>query len=180
MLGGEEVALSRGEVYVDSDAEASGSLTVATAVGLVREVGTRFSVALDGGTLAVRVRDGKVVLESPDEDLPVVAGEELTRDDDGQVARRPLPPSDPSWEWVVRTALPFELEGRTVAEYLDWLSRETGWRVAYASDRASRAASSTVLHGSLAGDDPRETLEAVLPSADLAYRLDGPVLYVGE
>jgi ferric-dicitrate binding protein FerR (iron transport regulator) len=180
LLDAARVSLARGEVYVDSGAGAPGSLEVATAVGVAREVGTRFSVALEDGTVAVRVRDGRVVLESGADRMSVPAGEELVRSEDGEAARRELPPSDPSWDWVVRSAPPFEIEGRTVADYLRWLSRETGWTVEYATPAAAAAASEAVLHGSLTGDDPRDTLDAVLPSADLAYRLADGVLLVGE
>ena len=175
---GERVELARGGVYVSSEPKAPGALAVATALGLAREVGTRFAVELDGEQLAVRVRDGSVVLERDGERLAVPAGEELIRSASGEIARRPLPASDPSWEWVVATAPPFELEGATAAEYLAWIARETGWRVVYDSSEAARSASAAELHGSIAGDDPRDTLETVLPTADLAYRLEGDVLHV--
>jgi ferric-dicitrate binding protein FerR (iron transport regulator) len=178
LAAAERVELARGGVYVSSEPEAPGALAVATALGLAREVGTRFAVELDGEQLAVRVRDGSVVLESDDERFAVPAGEELTRSARGEIARRPLSASDPSWEWVVATAPPFDLEGATAEEYLAWMARETGWQVVYDSSETARAASAAVLHGSLDGDDPRDTLEMVLPTADLAYRLEGGVLHV--
>lgn len=186
----DRVELARGEVYVASEAGAAGNLAVATALGLAREIGTRFAVELrdpmgaavggapDQAELSVRVRDGAVVLERDGDRQAVSAGEELVRAADGTTARRPLPASDPSWEWTLKAAPPFELEGRAVAEYLAWIERETGWRVVYGSSGAASAAASTILHGSLAGDDPRETLDAVLPSADLRYRLEGATLHV--
>lgn len=65
-----------------------------------------------------------------------------------------------------------DIEGRTSGEYLDRVGRERGVAVAYADGRAERVARSAVLHGTLLGPTPLDTLAAVLPGCGQRSRLD--------
>ena len=69
---------------------------------------------------------------------------------------------------------PFDFDGRTLGEVIAWAERESGRRI----EGPSPAALSTVLHGSLPGLTPEQTLAAVLPSCGLALREAGAALRV--
>jgi hypothetical protein len=61
----------------------------------------------------------------------------------------------------------FNIEGRTLAEFLRWASRETGLDLLYVSDVAEREAVGTVLRGSIEGLRPDESIAAVVSTTGL-------------
>ena len=75
-------------------------------------------------------------------------------------------------------AAPFALEGATVPAFLNWVSREQGWRWEYASPAARRLAERAVLHGSIDGLTPEDALLAVLPASGLTASRQGDRLIV--
>jgi len=73
---------------------------------------------------------------------------------------------------VARAAPRFELEGKSLGSFLDWIENEGGWTVAFASAALERSARSTVLHGSVEDMSTTEALEAILPTCGLVPRVD--------
>lgn len=177
-----EVALDRGAVYLDVHrASARSPIAVETPLGTVRHLGTQFEVRLLGGggdqgqpdTLRVRVREGRVAVERRGVVTEASAGAELTLHADGSIARSVTPAEAPVWSWTQQIAPEFRIEGRTLASYLTWVSRETGMMIRYADDELEARASRTVLHGTIAGLTPEESLAVVLPSCGLAHTRAG-------
>ncbi|HEX5760947.1 MAG TPA: hypothetical protein VF121_17300, partial [Thermoanaerobaculia bacterium] len=66
--------------------------------------------------------------------------------------------------------------GATLAEYLGWLARETGWRVVYEDPSLAALAGTIRLHGTIAGMVPDESASVVLPGSGLAWDLEGGTL----
>jgi ferric-dicitrate binding protein FerR (iron transport regulator) len=176
-----DVELIAGRVYVETNplsavavAKAEGtdageSLQVHTAFGDVRDVGTRFEVRVGDGRLRVRVRDGEVIVNAGQNSARAGRGMEISTGARG-LETRPIPSYGSNWAWVTKTAPPFTLAGRTLAEFLDWVSRETGYTVTL-EGKAAVAASTTVLQGSIDGLTPGEALDVVLPSTGLEHRV---------
>lgn len=167
------VRLDRGAVYVDSGGARAEGIVVETALGDVREIGTRFEVRLapeDGVALVVSVREGRVAVEGVRE---VAAGERLELAGDGTVTVRPLAAADPAWSWIAAAAAAFEIEGRTLGELLARYSIETGRPARFADAGLEAEAAGVVLHGSVAGLDPDEVLEAAVAGAGLRLVRDG-------
>lgn len=173
LISDDELALDRGAAYVEtSGAAASGAtVMVRTALGTVRDIGTRFQVRASPEALRVSVREGVAAIEHRGRAHSAPAGTGLTMDDDGNVTSRPVPPFDAEWDWVQEVAPPFDLEGRRLGEYLAWIGKETGLRIEYADASIPADASSVLLHGSVEGLRPDETLEAVLPTCGLRHRI---------
>ena len=171
--------LDRGTVYVDSDPERAGhSVVVVTEFGNIRHVGTQFEVARNVASLDVRVREGEVSIESGNGSLPAVAGEALLVRADRRVERRRIATSGAGWAWIGTMAAPFALEGSSVPAFLHWVSREEGLRWEYGDAAARRVAERAVLHGSIEGLTPAETLLVVLPAAGLTATRDGERLVI--
>jgi hypothetical protein len=105
-------------------------------------------------------------------------GEELTVDERGNVLRRLVPVHGALWEWAAALAKPFELEGRGLRDFLDWICDENGWHLRFTDAAVEAKAATTILHGSIQGLTPEEALAAVLPTAGVKYRLEGGVLTV--
>jgi hypothetical protein len=174
------LSLSRGAVYVDSGTRSArrSPLAVRTEMGTVRDVGTQFEVRLEDDTLQVSVREGAAHLTHGGRPFEIRAGTRLRVNMEGSAETRPLAAGDSDWSWILAIAPPFDLEGRTLSEYLDWVSRETGWRVQFAEPSIEQAAVRETLHGSIQGLRPDETPAAVLPTCGLRHRLTGGTLVV--
>ncbi len=173
------IFLEEGAVYVDSaGAEPGTAVEVHLPLGVVREVGTQFEVRIVDDGLRVRVREGAVDVEIDGVRHPAPAGEEITVGGDGTVVRSEVPSWGEGWSWILLSAPPFDLEGRTVAEMLDWVARETGWRVSYADAGLAAEAGGIVIHSSVEGLRPDEAPGLVLPSSGLDFELGGGELVV--
>lgn len=178
--GPARATLARGRVYVDTGEHgatpgkgtAAPRMLVATAFGEAVDIGTQFEVRVGEASLGVRVRSGRVEVRPQDlreglaSDLVVDSGSGIEVFADGRVERSEVDATDGTWDWSGRLAAPFELDGATLAAYLDWLRRETGWTVRFESAAARTEAETVRLRGSsTAGLLPAETVELVLPSA---------------
>jgi FecR-like protein len=173
--------LDGGAVYVDS--QGGRPVRVETPWAQVTERGTQFEVRVSSGGVRVRVREGAVELAGGegagrDGSWEATAGAELLLASDGRLSRGTVPPHDQAWEWVQQIAPSFRLEGSTLGEFLAWVGRETGWRVAWADPARAAAAAAAVLHGSVDGLPPEQALAAVLPTCGLADRRDGETVVV--
>jgi hypothetical protein len=170
--------LAAGAVYFDSSSDANPShLVVQTAYGTARDVGTRFEVRL-AEAMVVRVRDGRVAIASHGVSQVAAAGEELVVHDDGSMERREIAVYGPGWEWVLAAAGPFAVEGRTVPELLDWVTRETGWQVRYADEELAAKAREIVLHGRMGTLRPDQAPFVLLAGAGLEGKLQGDTLNI--
>jgi ferric-dicitrate binding protein FerR (iron transport regulator) len=172
------VALERGAVYVDSDPRAPGApIAVSTPLGTVRHVGTQFEVRLleaepGGGAAALRVtvREGAVEIGQRGRSFEAAAGAEVTLRADGGLERQESAAQGPTWDWTQRAAPAFAIEGRSLATFLDWVSRETGLGWRGADPGLERVLRETVLHGSIDGLTPEEALAEVLAGSGLRHR----------
>ncbi len=183
LAAADTLVLRRGAVYVDSrGAGASGvGFEVETKLGKVREIGTQFEVRLANGDeplLRVRVREGSVALERDAGRDTAAAGEELSLRRSGAATRARIAADAADWRWAIAAAPPFAIEGARLGEFLDWLARETAWRVVYADADLERAARGIVMHGATVGLSPEEAVAVVLASSGLEYRLEGGVLRI--
>ncbi|MFQ5877021.1 MAG: FecR family protein [Acidobacteriota bacterium] len=172
--------LSHGAVYVDSwgSPGAAQRIEVRTRLGVVRDIGTRFEVRVLERGLRLRVREGAASLERDGRSHPALEGVQLTVGEDGGVTAREVPVYGPEWDWILRVTPPFELEGSTLRDYLDWLAGETGLRVRLADRAVEDEASTVILHGSVEGLRPDETPSAVLPTCGLRHRVVGDLLVI--
>jgi len=169
--------LEYGAVYLDTGAESSAAVKVRTSYGVATDVGTQFEVRLGAESLRLRVREGEVRLAASGETLAAKAGVALTVHDDGSVERQDVAIHGEAWEWILQAAPSFELEGRSVAEALDWIVRETGWELRFADPELRREVRTIVAHGSLQGVPPHQAPELVLLGSGLAYGVaDGTLL----
>lgn len=177
VLSPTSVALERGRLYVDSGPTA-GSMEIHTDAGLIRDIGTQFEVRAREGAVRVRVREGKVILNTEAQSHEIGAGGQLEVDAAGAVTRGKIATHGESWDWVTAIAPLLELEGLSAHEFLDWAARESGWELRFADQDLQRSAESIVLSGSTKGLTIHEALDAVLPTCRMAHQVDDGVLLV--
>ena len=171
--------LISGAVYVDSGNEPGArALEVRTPWGIARDIGTRFEVRINGSALRVRVRDGLVRLSQDRQSHDAKPGEELTLNANGSVVRRSVPVFGAEWAWAFALARPFDLEGRSLRDFLDWITSENGWRLRFADSAVEQKSLTTILHGSILGLTANEALSAVLSTSGVEHSLEDGVLLI--
>ena len=178
------VVLERGAVYVDSAGGAN--VEVRTALGVVRDIGTRFEVRLlpapgagDDPILRVRVREGSVELEQGDATYLVVAGEELQAHAGGGVERGASQVCGEHWDWALETAPAPDVAGRPLKEFLDRASEEACWTVRYVDQATAQVAAGAILHGDVEGLTLIEAAAMVLDGSGLGFQLEDGDFVVG-
>jgi len=174
------INLDAGAVYVDSGAGsgADSPLEIRTRLGIVRDVGTQFQVRVNPAGVQVSVRQGVARVERGSASHDATAGIELSLENNGSLTSRSIPTTGGEWEWILGLASSFHLEGNPLGSYLDWVARETGLRVEYLDSSVEADAKPVILHGSIDGLRPEESLKAVLPTCGMAYSIEGDVLKV--
>jgi ferric-dicitrate binding protein FerR (iron transport regulator) len=176
LTSADSAELVSGMLYFDSENRRAGAeFSVTTPLGTVRDVGTQFVVRVEGerAGLDVGVRDGRVMLTTLAAADTAAAGERLVAAADAAAIRREVMPTfGGDWDWAEELAPPFEIDGRTVDEFLTWFARQTGRNVVFGSAEAERLARETRLNGSI-DLEPMQKLSAVLATTDLTYALDG-------
>jgi ferric-dicitrate binding protein FerR (iron transport regulator) len=173
LVGGDEAELLAGVLYFDSEAQRASEFAVLTDLGRVRDIGTQFLVRLDDERLDVGVRDGFVnVIRGATSDT-AGAGERLVATQATNDLRRDsVPTFGGDWEWAERLAPPFDINGRTLGEFLAWFEAQTGRTVVFADAAVERSMRPALLSGSIELP-PMQKLSAVLATNGLTYVLDG-------
>lgn len=171
------IELQAGALYVDASAVATTvPLTVQTAAGAVRHVGTQYQVRTVAGRMngiEVSIREGRVEIASNYGTNTGVAGERVGVTTAGGIERSGLSSYDASWQWATRVAPPFDIADRSLSAFLEWVARETGRELVYDSPAVQRAAAGLELFGSIAQLDPDTALAAVLSTTKFR-RLQSP------
>lgn len=170
------VRLLHGALYFDSTPYGAagpvpGSIVIETPRGRISHLGTQFLASVAGETVRLQVREGEVRIAGRGVDLAVDAGEAVSIGADGDVERLALDSWGTDWQWAADIAPELEFAGRTTAEVLDWIARETGYRVRYGSSEA-RALAASEPRGieSLA---PMPALRTIPYITSLGYTIEG-------
>lgn len=182
------VYLREGQVYFDSTPSNliagahnadPGSFVIATAYGRVTHIGTQFVTGVDDKMLKVSVREGRVDVEGRYYQRTAERGQQL------QFAGRQQPQTlsfdeyGDAWNWVAERSPVVDVDGRTLPEFLNWVSRELGREVVY-SDEARKIAmdpETNKLVGSVL-DEPTEALRMRMLTAGLHAQFDEGVINV--
>ncbi|HEY3176749.1 MAG TPA: FecR family protein [Candidatus Polarisedimenticolia bacterium] len=181
VVSGAALDLAQGRVYVDTrlTTDPLRRIEIRTEFGVLRDIGTRFEVRVQDAELRVRVRQGIVRLDRKAGSHDVQSGAQLNVKPGGGLAWGNVTPYGEEWSWILEAAPAFELEGRVLSEFLDWISSETGLSVTFTDQSIEREAHRIVLHGSVAGVRPDQAPGVVLPTCGLGHRVVGDTLIVG-
>jgi ferric-dicitrate binding protein FerR (iron transport regulator) len=171
--------LKKGKVYVDTGGQvASRGMLVVTEAATVTDIGTQFEVQFRDGDCRVRVREGAVLLQRGELRKRGIAGEQINIDARGTVTSSAVAPNDPEWHWIHALASAPDIDEQPLSVLLDWVARESGVKVRYATPAVERKANATILHGSIQRLDPFQALEVMLATTDLRHEVlsDGTIL----
>ncbi|MDA8017291.1 MAG: FecR family protein [Thermoanaerobaculia bacterium] len=179
LTGATRMELTAGALYVDSPSETEGrSLVISTPYGEARNLATQFELRVEQEALRLRVREGRVRLATPIQDVVASAGMEVEWTP-GKLETQTVPLRGELWRPYVELAH-FDLEGASLSEFLDWVCRETGWQLQWSDSALELRSRGVVLHGTLGGTPPHLAPDAVLPTAGLISNLADDVLQISE
>jgi ferric-dicitrate binding protein FerR (iron transport regulator) len=171
----ESVVLEAGRVYADTGQSIyhDRSITVRTAVGSATDVGTQFAVAFDGDDMRIAVREGRVDVTADGNGWTAQAGDLLMIAPDSGATFERVAQHDDSWEWASSLAPPFDIESRSLLDFLKWAARETGRELVFESEETRLAAMRTTLSGSIENFTPMEAVDSVMPTTRFVWRVEG-------
>tara|TARA_R110002096_G_scaffold419615_1_gene624367 strand:- start:11779 stop:12819 length:1041 start_codon:yes stop_codon:yes gene_type:complete len=170
----DEFRLLQGRIYADTGdfMYRDQGLVIETAMGSVTDVGTQFSVAIADDLIDVAVREGRVDISRDTKQFVAVAGERLKirHDDDATVDA--LAANDAYWGWATSLAPVFDIENKSLLDFLRWAARETGRELVFESTETRMSAMRTDLHGSVSDIEPLEAIKSVLATTKFHFRIE--------
>jgi ferric-dicitrate binding protein FerR (iron transport regulator) len=178
ILGASAIDLEAGAVYVDTGRE-NGRFEVRTALAIARDLGTQFEVRLVDAQLRLRVRTGLVELGDGVQSISARPGTEILFSSSGVVSR-PVAVHGADWEWTARLAPRVEMEGLSLAAFLERTAREQGWTIEYRDAVVEHEAARTILHGSVDGLSAADAVGVAVETSGLRHHLDRGVLVLSR
>jgi len=171
--GKDRFTLSGGRIYADTGlfVYRQDGLKIDTEFGQVTDVGTQFSVTADTDGLDVAVREGRVNIDNRGDLYSARLGERLILRNGQGASVDTIDSHDEYWNWVTDLAPEFDLQNKSLLDFLKWAARETGRELAFDSNDSRLFAMRTDVHGSVVGLTPDEALEAILVTTTVHYRI---------
>ena len=168
-----EFRLESGRMYADTGdfMYRDSGLIIHTAMGSVTDVGTQFSVQAAAERLDVAVREGRVDVSHGADEFVAVAGERLSLARDERPEVGSVEPHDAFWNWTAALAPSFDIENKSLLDFLRWAARETGRELVFEDNELRMSAMRTDLHGSVEDFQPLEAVESVLATTKFRYRI---------
>jgi ferric-dicitrate binding protein FerR (iron transport regulator) len=173
-----EVYLHTGRIYFDSTPSAltagvavvpgGAKFRIQTDHGTVTHFGTQYMTYTTSNVLEVSVREGEVGIHGRYHDERALAGQQLSIAGSSRATVLNIDRHGAAWGWVEDTAPAANTDGRSIDEFLRWVGRETGMRVAYPDAATEQAARATVLKGNV-NLKPSEALSFWLQGQDLQW-----------
>jgi ferric-dicitrate binding protein FerR (iron transport regulator) len=179
----DRIELETGAVYIDATPQATAqarevqALSVETLYGDVRHLGTQYEVRSVGSGIQVSVREGRIEIVNDEQHLQATSGEQLSFAR-GEVSRTQISPQDSHWQWATDIAPVFDIEHQSLARFLDWVARETGKRIAYATPEIRQRAEQMILRGSISNLPPTQALAAVLATTPFKHQDRGSEIQI--
>ena len=180
LVAKDEFRLDSGRVYADTGdfMYRDRGLIIDTSMGSITDVGTQFAVQVGDDRLDVAVREGRVDISRDATEFVAVAGERLQLGRGGQAIVDALEPHDAFWNWTASLAPVFDIENKSLLDFLRWAARETGRELIFEDNELRMSAMRTDLHGSVDDFEPLEAVESVLATTNFRYRIQADKIVI--
>jgi hypothetical protein len=122
--------------------------------------------------MSIAVREGRVDVVRDRSVIAAEAGDRLILEPGREAVFDQITPYDSAWDWATSLAPGFDIENRSLLDFLKWASRETGKTLIFSSNDVRMAAMGTELFGSIVNFTPSEAIDAVLTTTQFRYRID--------
>jgi len=176
-ISSSEIGLHSGHIYIDSAGARikDKAFSIRTPSGPVSHLGTQYITGITGDGISISVREGEVSIGSGAERTIAMQGQKLSITSDGHQSLTSIPVYGENWQWIEQLAPDFNMDGRTMQDFLDWVGHETGLEIKYDSDKTRAVAAQTRMHG-MVELEPLRAMELILQTSDLTHVLkDGTI-----
>ena len=160
-----------------SGKSSESNFRIETDHGIVTHFGTQYMTYSSSEELTVSVREGEVAIDGNYRDETVLEGQQLKIAGNTRPSVANFPRHGIAWDWVEQTSPVADVDGRSVAEFLSWVGRETGLEIVYESPEAELVAHKGELRGKV-DMDPRSALSYRMRGEDLNWHIDGGTIIV--
>ena len=186
LVSANEIELQSGRLYFDSNRDASTAsavdsvtLVIRTPRGVVTPLGTQYVTRMTNDKLMVMVRKGAVSVQGAGYDAHASMGERMIVTADEPPVVDPVASYGQEWSWIEKTTPTWSTDGRSIFDFLGWVSRESGLSVRFESAKAEEIAKSASLVGYGQVDlEPSAALRIVMQTTDLDWNVEGGVIVV--
>lgn len=180
--GGSRFTLLEGKVYADSGqlSYRRGGLVIDVGFATVTDVGTQFAVERNDTTLSIAVREGRVDVRRDQQAFTAIAGEQMQVGHAGDASIGAIAPNSGYWDWASNLAPEFDIENKSLMDFLNWAARETGRELVFQDNELRMSAMRTDLHGSVSGFSPLQALESVLATTTFRYSIEPDKVVIGR
>jgi len=187
-VNGQSIRLIKGSVYIDADS-GSGYQPFTTLVNsiAVDHIGTQYLVSFNEQGISVAVREGEVMIATDQQRHRSRAfdngGELVEFHDDHSFTTTRIVTYGGRWAWANTLAPDIETDGMYLVDFLDWVARETGFTIAYASPDImqviqDKGTDGLRLIGSLETEDVFKALEAAMPLTQFSASIKEGVITI--
>ncbi len=192
-VNGRSMRLIKGSVYIDAPISklkaGSGHQPFTTLVNgiAVDHIGTQYLVSSTELGISIAVREGEVLIETDQQRHRSRAydngGELVEFHDDHSFTRTKIMTYGDRWAWANTLAPDIETDGMYLADFLDWVARETGFTIAYASSDImqvvqSKGEDKVVLIGSHRTEDVFKALGDTMRTTQFSASIEEGVITI--
>ncbi len=174
--------LVSGRLYIDTQprppASQNCALQIDTQFGTVKHIGTQFIVASSNEAVQVLVREGRVEVNDGNQIHTVSYGQKGNLDASGIFRSELIQSHGTLWTWIEQLAPGYDIEGRSLNDFLEWFCRETGKKMTFESVEARTVAKGTVLHGKHLDMEPMLALDLILQTNDLSWEEQDGTIHI--
>lgn len=179
-LSNDTIELVAGRIYFDSQPSAlsrngnrdlTSKLEIRTEHGVVSHIGTQYMTTVDDDSLAVSVRDGRVTIDGTFHNAIAHEGQKLTFQGSSRPTVVNVTTYGGDWRWIEGVTPTAHVDGKTILEFLLWVSQETGLTFHFETQAVEQLARSETLTG-IVDSEPREELRQRMLTADLDFTID--------
>lgn len=185
-LSRDSIYLQSGRVFFDSEpamlsgvASTTARLTIVTDHGEVTHVGTQYMARADTNTLTISVREGEVRLENQSTVESASGGQQLQVQGGTAMNVVNIKPYGENWQWIEQMSPVAVLDGRSLHEFLGWVSHETGLALQFADEDIEARAKEDLLRGTV-DTDPTSALRFWMLGNDLEWKIEDGVIHIGN
>ncbi|MGI9220276.1 MAG: FecR family protein [Woeseiaceae bacterium] len=178
-VSADEIFLHAGRVYFDSYG-ADNKFAVQSEHGLVAHIGTQYMAEAGANGLVVSVREGEVTVTGA-HDQTVHSGQRATLSGSSRPVITNTNGVGADWAWIETVSPGISVDGMSAYDFLQWVGRETGHAIHFASEAAEQIARTTHLKGAV-NADPRNELRLRMMTMDLDAEFDpeGAVILLSD
>lgn len=169
----DRVLLQTGQIYISTNKTATheSSVKIVTPLAEIQHVGTQYLVEMGPDGVATLVREGEIRVKLDAQEINASAEEEyatkITVSNDLQLNEQRADKSGSDWNWILKSAPAFNIEGHSAFDFLQWASRETGLKLVFDNPHTKTHAKLSQLSGDISMLNPDEAIEPVLATTRL-------------